>query len=232
MGRDADGEITNHMVMARNKTEDRQANEGSKSPKKKNLVSYPFKFVEKNHNKKLLEGRFQNKIQTAIDGTENTIKTDTGKIISRKFISGPFFQTEKKGRNDTALINAEITPKNRHCLRGLDGKYGRWDEILRDILNGKLKIVQNRKTSISESEDDDDDDDEEMLEETGNRSYDTSEREGRYEPIRTNPEEDVIQIHTDGELPQGENNENKTLRSNRNTNKPNRYGCIPYTGNF
>ena len=119
-------------------------------------------------------------------------------------------------------------------MRGLDGKYGRWDEILRDILNGKLKIGQNRKTSISESEDDDDDDDddEEMPEEIGNRSYNTSEREGRYEPIRTNPEEDVKQIHTDGELPQGENNENKTRRANRNTNKPNRYGCISYTGTF
>ena len=78
----------------------------------------------------------------------------------------------------------------------------------------------------------DDDDDEEMPEKIGNRSYDTSEREGRYEPIRTKPEEDVIQIYTDGELPQGENNENKIRRSNRNTNKPNRYGCIPYTGNF
>ena len=74
MGRDADGEITNHMVMARNKTK-----EGPKSPKQKNSVSYPFKFVEKNHNKKSLEGRFQNKTQTAIDGTENTIKTDTEK---------------------------------------------------------------------------------------------------------------------------------------------------------
>ena len=69
-------------------------------------------------------------------------------------------------------------------------------------------------------------------EETGNRSYDTSERDGRYEPIRTNPEEDVIQIHTDGEISQGENTENKTRRSNRNTTKPNIYGCIPYTGNF
>ena len=148
VGRDACGGITNHMVMAINKTEERQANEGPKSPKKKNSVSYPFEFVEKNHNKKSLERRFQNKIQTAIDGTENTIKTDTGKIIHRKFISGPLFLTEKKGKKDTTLTNAEITPKNRHCLRGLDGKYGRWDEILRDILKGKLKIVQNRKTSI------------------------------------------------------------------------------------
>ena len=81
VGRDADGEITNHMVMAKTKTEEKQANEGPKSPKKKSSVSYPFKFVEKNHNKKSLEGRFQNKTQTAIDGTENSIKTNTGKII-------------------------------------------------------------------------------------------------------------------------------------------------------
>ena len=123
------------------------------------------------------------------------------------------FQTEKKNRKDAALVNAEITPKNRHFLRGLDGKYGRWDEILRDILNGKLRIVKNRKTSISESEDEDDDDDEEMPEETGNRSYDTSERGGRYEPIQTNPEEHKIQIRTDGEISHGENIENKIRRS-------------------
>ena len=141
VGWDADGEITNHIVMARTKTEERQLNEDQKSPKKKNSVRYPFYFVEKIHNKKSLEGRFQTKINTAIDGTENTVKTDTGRTIHRKFISGPLFQTEKKNPKDTALTNAEITPKNRHCLRGLDGKYGRWDEILRDILNGKLKIV-------------------------------------------------------------------------------------------
>ena len=77
-------------------------------------------------------------IQTAISGTENTVKTDTGKVIHRKFISGPLFQTEKKTRRETTLnTNGEINPKNRHCLRGFDGKYGRWDEILRDILNGK-----------------------------------------------------------------------------------------------
>ena len=168
VGRDADAEITNHMVMARTTTEEKQANEGSKSPKKKNSVTYPFKFVEKNHNKKSLEGRFQNKIQTATDGTKNTVKTNTGKLIHRKFISGPLFQTEKKNRRDTAITNAEITPEIRHCLRGLDRKYGRWDEILRDILNGKLIIVQIRKTSVSETEDEDDDDDEEMPEETGN----------------------------------------------------------------
>ena len=88
------------------------------------------------------------------------------------------------------------------CLRGLNGKYGRWVEILRDILNGKLKIVHNRKRAESDTEDDDDDDEEEMPEDTGDRVYDTSERDGRYEPIRTSPVEDVIPIHTDGEIPQ------------------------------
>ena len=231
VGRDGEGEITNHIIMARNKTEEKKLAEGPKSPKKKNSVSYPFKFREKNHNKKSLGGKFQKKIQTAINETENTVKTDTGKTISRKFISGPLFQNERKTRRELApMTSGEILPKNRHCLRGLDGKYGRWDEILRDIQNGKLKIVQNRKTD-SETEDDDDDEDEEMPEETGNITYDTSERNGRYVPIQTNPEDDAIQIHTEDEI-SGENLEHNIRRSNRKTNKPNRYGGLSYTGNF
>ena len=77
-------------------------------------------------------------------------------------------------------------------MRGLNGKYGRWDEILRDILNGKLKIVQNPKQPESDTEDDDDDD-EEMPEETGTptKVYDTSERDRNYVPIRTTSEEDA-----------------------------------------
>ena len=59
VGRDADREITNHIIRARNKTEERQLNEGPKSPKKKISVRYPIYFVEKNYNKKSLEGRFQ-----------------------------------------------------------------------------------------------------------------------------------------------------------------------------
>ena len=59
VGRDADSEITNHIILVKTKAEEKQANEGPKSPKKKSSVRYPFKFVEKNHNKKSLEGRFQ-----------------------------------------------------------------------------------------------------------------------------------------------------------------------------
>ena len=42
-----------------------------------------------------------------------------------------------------------------------------------------------------------------MPEDTG-RNYDTSERDGVYAPIHTDPDNDVLQIHTDGEKQQGE----------------------------
>ena len=51
VGRDADGEITNHIVIARTKVEEKQQSECPKSLNKKNSVSYPFEFVEKSHNK-------------------------------------------------------------------------------------------------------------------------------------------------------------------------------------
>ena len=111
------------MVMVRTKTEERQLASEAKSPKKKIAVRYPFNFVEKRHNRKSLEQRYQLKVQTAIGGTENTVRTDTGKIIHRTLFSGPLFQSEKRHRGKTD-ISAEMTSNNRHCLRGLDGKYG------------------------------------------------------------------------------------------------------------
>ena len=67
---------------------------------------------------------------------------------------------------------------------------------------------------------------------TERETYDTSERNGSYVPIQTNPEDDALQLHTDGEIP-GENKSNNIIRrSYRNIVKPNRYGSIPYTGNF
>ena len=71
------------------------------------------------------------------------------------------------------MTSGEIQPKNGHCLRGLNGKYGRWDEILRDLLNGKLKIVQNRKKSESETEDEDDDDEDQEMPEATETSHTT-----------------------------------------------------------
>ena len=117
-------------------------------------------------------------------------------------------------------------------MRGLNGKDDRWDEVLRDILNGKLSIVQNPIQAESDTEDDDDDD-VEMQEETGTptKVYDTSERDGSYVLIRTSPKDDALQIYTGGEMT-SENLEKQIWRSNRNSKKPNRYGSIPTTGNF
>ena len=60
-----------------------------------------------------------------------------------------FRKTEKQCRK----WEKQKTLKNRHCLRGIDEKYIQWNEIRKDVLNGKLKICQNKRTeSDCESE--------------------------------------------------------------------------------
>ena len=234
VSRDEEGDVTKYLVMAKTKAEETAVD---KQPKKKHSVSeYPSKFVEKNYNRKSLEGKFQKKIQTAVSGTEHTETTESGRITHRKHISGPIvFQTEKK-KERAPQIGDKITPKNRHGLRGVDGKYIQWNEILRDILNGKLKIIQNRTHKYeSESESEEGEIDEESDFEMENP--DTSERNG-YKPINTNPE-DELRLHTDGDMPTGEN-ENKFLetekssvrRSSRKCSQTNLYGGMRYTKNF
>ena len=112
-------------------------------------------------------------------------------------------QTGRKTRKEPALsTSGEINPKNWNCLRGLGAKNGRWDEILRDILDGQLKNCSNKKRADSDTDDDDDDDDNgEIPEETRTPIiYETSEKDGRHVSKRTNPDEDALQIHTDGEI--------------------------------
>ena len=228
LSRNEEGDVTNYLVMAKTKTEEKAVD----MPKKKNSVSeYSFKFEKKNHKRKSIQGRFQKKIQTAVSGTDHTVTTESGKLLHRKHNSVPIvFQTEKK-KERAPQIEDKITPKNRHCLRGVDGKYIQWNEILRDILNGKLKILQkNRKRkSESESESEELEIDEESDFEMEN-PY-TSERNG-YKPICTNPD-DELKLHADSEMPTGEN-ENKYLeteniavrRSNRKCMQPSRYGGV------
>ena len=55
-----------------------------------------------------------------------------------------------------------------------------WDEILCDILHGKLKIVQNRTKRDNDIEDEDGDDGDEMPEETGERVHENSKHDWRY----------------------------------------------------
>ena len=70
-----------------------------------------------------------------------------------------------------------------------------------------------------------------MADEIG-RSYDTSERDERYELIRTDQENDPNQIHTDGKISQGEDFNNKIGRSDQNIDEPNKYGNVPSTKNL
>ena len=73
VSRDEEGDVTNYLVMGKTKAEEKAVD---KQPKKKHSVSEcPFKFVEKNYNRKSLEGKFQKKIQTAVSGTEHTVTT-------------------------------------------------------------------------------------------------------------------------------------------------------------
>ena len=65
-----------------------------------------------------------------------------------------------------------------------------------------------------------------MSEKTGTPTvYDTFEKDERWVAIRTNPDEDTLQLHTESEKP-GENLKTQTRRSNRNIKRPNRYGSI------
>ena len=95
-----------------------------------------------------------------------------------------------------------------------------------------LQIVQNKKRTETKSENDNDDDYEEGKSEEAGIVYDTSERDGRYEPIWTDPENETLQLHNYGELPQSENSKINIRRSNRNVNKANGYGSVPYQRNF
>ena len=142
VSRNEEGDVRNYLVMAKAKAEEKTG--GQTTEKKYSVSEYPFKFVGKNYNRKLSEGKFQKKIQTAVSRTEQSVTTESGKVIHRKHFSGPIvFQTEKK-KEQAPEIGEKITPKYRNCLRGSDGKYIQWNEILRDILNGKLKVIQNR----------------------------------------------------------------------------------------
>ena len=67
------------------------------------------------------------------------------------------------------------------------------------FFNLKIEDCPNREKTKPDTEDGNDTDDEwEIPEATGERLYDTFERDECYMPIRTNPENDVIQIYTDG----------------------------------
>ena len=87
-----------------------------------------------------------------------------------------------------------------------------------------MKIIPNKKLySDSESEEG------EIVDEDSDfENPDTSERNGRYQPITTSPE-DELNLQTDGEMNTGEIKTENTVteknirRSNRESKQPNRY---------
>ena len=75
-----------------------------------------------------------------MEGAENTVKTDTGKLIHIKYISQPItFQTEKAKKRDEIMAEQEITPKYRHKLKGIDGKYSKWKRCSKSHTGGQAQ---------------------------------------------------------------------------------------------
>ena len=66
-----------------------------------------------------------------------------------------------------------------------------------------------------------------MPEVTGDITYDTSERNGSYAPIQTNPDDDATQIHTDGEI-SGENLDHKIKFGVQTEKQTNRLDTVVY----
>ena len=93
--RSSTGEITDHLVMSKKKTNDPRYRRGitfSQIRKPLNTVctnNYLSFFYEKTYKKNSLGSKFSNKIQTAILGTKHTVTTDKNEIIHRKLISNP-----------------------------------------------------------------------------------------------------------------------------------------------
>ena len=139
-------DVTTHLVMAKIKTEEKSVDK----PRKNSVGEYPFKFLEKNYNRKSLEGRFQKKIQIAVSRTEHTVITESVKVIHRLHISRPFvFQTKKKEGTATAnrrqnhAEKSTLSPGRRQKIRSV--------EILRDILNGKSKTNHEKLKQYREA---------------------------------------------------------------------------------
>ena len=90
--RNSAGEITDHLVMSKKKTNDPKYRRGmtftqkqkpSNTVSKEKSTNYPFTFFEKTHTKCSLESKFKNTPLTAVSGTKHTVTTDKNKILHR-----------------------------------------------------------------------------------------------------------------------------------------------------
>ena len=93
--RNGDGEVSNNIVTARTKTEEKFLPKNLRR-RKIRLVYTIFNSSKRTIMKNHLEGRFQKKLQTAVSGTEHTVTTDTGKVSHQKNQSGSNCISERK----------------------------------------------------------------------------------------------------------------------------------------
>ena len=75
MSRDGEGDITNYLLMAKTKADEKALD---KQPKKLDS-EHLFNIVSKHCNRNSLEQKFQKKIQTAVSRTEHTVTTEVEK---------------------------------------------------------------------------------------------------------------------------------------------------------
>ena len=114
--RNSAGEMTDHLVMSKKKTNDPKYRRGmtfTQKQKPSNTVSkgkntnYPFTFFERTNTKCSLGSKFKNKHLIAVSGTKHTVTTDKNKMLHRKLIYNPIpFQATT---TPTKRINTRLT---------------------------------------------------------------------------------------------------------------------------
>ena len=114
--RNSAGEITDHLVMSKKKTNDPKYRRGmtftqkwkpSNTVSKEKNTNYPFTFFKKTHTKCSLGSKFKNKPLIAVSGTKHTVTTDKNKILHRKLISNPI--PSQATTTLTKRINTRLT---------------------------------------------------------------------------------------------------------------------------
>ena len=111
------------------------------------------------------ERNHQNKIQVAVSGIESTVRTDTGKTINLKFLSGQLFQIQKKTSSESNMnTSGEVNSKNSTAC----GPGRKIRQVRRNFLahiKRETEDSPNRKQAESDTQDGNDDkEDEEMPE--------------------------------------------------------------------
>ena len=108
------------------------------------------------------------------------------------------FVSEQEEASKTSRINID-NPKKLSLSTGSRENYAKWDELHGDILINNFRVVQNKTGSETETDSEYENDEGDVDGQTPEVGivYDNSERDGRYVPLRIDPEHNSIQIQTD-----------------------------------